>query len=234
MMDKQSGDLLAPLGAYDTPTICNALEVVDPSRQGFGYTVRPLFCARPHLPPMVGRARTARIRSSKPSGKTSAELAAQRFEYFGYIAAGARPSIVVIQDMDDQPGYGAFWGEVMSNIHFGFGALGTVTNGSIRDLPDCAEGFQLLAGSVGPSHAYAHLIDWGGEVEVHGMTVRDGDIIHADQHGAVVVPDGAALAVPGACEKIFRQEKFLIDAAKQPGFTMDDLAAARAASAAIE
>ena len=107
------------------------------------------------------------------------------------------------------------------------------TNGSIRDLPDCAKGFQLLAGSVSPSHAYAHLIDWGGTVEVHGMTVSDGDIIHADQHGAVVVPDAAAPGIPAACEKIFRQEKFLIEAAQQPGFTIEDLAAARAASAAI-
>ncbi len=234
MTNQASADLLSPLRTYDTPTVCNALEVVDPSRHGFGYTVRPLFCARPHLPAIVGRARTARIRSSAPSGKTSDELAAQRYEYFGYVAAGERPSVIVIQDIDDHPGYGAFWGEVMSNIHFGFGSLGTITNGSIRDLPDCAEGFQLLAGSVSPSHAYAHLVDWGGEVEVNGMTVRDGDIVHADQHGAVVVPDAAAAAIPAACEKIFRQERFLIEAAQQPGFTMDDLAAARAASAAVE
>ena len=70
-------------------------------------------------------------------------------EWFEYTAAGERPTIIVIQDIDEQPGYGAFWGEVMSNIHAGLGALGTVTNGCVRDLPDCAEGFQLLAGSGG-------------------------------------------------------------------------------------
>ena len=109
-------------------------------------------------------------------------MAAQRLAYYDYIANGGEtPSIVVIQDLDDQPGYGAFWGEVNSAIHLGLGCQGCVTNGSFRDLEDWAPGFQMLGGRIGPSHAFVHLVDFGGEVTVHGMTAQDGDIIHADR-----------------------------------------------------
>ena len=94
----------------------------------------------------------------------------------------------MIEDLDDEVGYGAFWGEVQSNIHKALGCLGVVTNGSIRDIPMIAPGFQMLAGSLSPSHAYTHVEDFGIPVTVHGMKVNSGDLIHADQHGAVVVP----------------------------------------------
>ena len=94
----------------------------------------------------------------------------------------------MIQDLDPLPGFGAWWGEVNTNVHRGLGSLGVVTNGSIRDLDPCAEGFQLLAGSVGPSHAYVHVVDHRRTGEVAGMVVRPGDLVHADRHGAVVVP----------------------------------------------
>ena len=98
------------------------------------------------------------------------------------------PTIVVIEDLDPEPGFGAFWGEVNTTIHKGLGVLGCITNGSIRDLDMIATDFQLLAGCVGPSHAWVHVEAIDLEVEVHGMRVRPGDLIHADQHGAVVVP----------------------------------------------
>ena len=81
-------------------------------------------------------------------------------------------------------GYGAFWGEVQSNVHKALGALGVVTDGSIRDIPMIAPGFQMLAGSIVPSHAYVHVVDYGIDVNVHGMAVKSGDLIHADRHGA--------------------------------------------------
>ena len=94
----------------------------------------------------------------------------------------------MIQDLDDIVGFGAFWGEVQTNIHKALGCLGTITNGSIRDIPQVAPGFQMLAGSIAPSHAFVHVVDFGGNVNIHGMAVRSGDLIHADRHGAVVVP----------------------------------------------
>ena len=94
----------------------------------------------------------------------------------------------MIEDKDEPAGYGAFWGEVQSTVHKALGCLGTVTNGSIRDIPRIAEGFQMLAGSLSPSHAYVHVVEFGIPLTIHGMAVRSGDLIHADRHGAIVVP----------------------------------------------
>ena len=120
----------------------------------------------------------------------------------------------MIQDLDDIVGYGAFWGEVQSNVHKALGCLGTVTNGSVRDIPMIAEGFQLLSGSVSPSHAYVHVVDYGVDVNVHGMAVKSGDLIHADRHGAVVVPLETIDAMKNALPGLAGKEAKIIDAAK--------------------
>ena len=110
------------------------------------------------MAPVIGYACTARVRAHSAS-PDSAEVSAQRrLDYYQYIAESARPGLVVIEDLDDTPGIGAFWGEVQTNVHKGLGLVGGITNGSIRDLPDAAPDFQLLAGSVGPSHAHVHLL----------------------------------------------------------------------------
>ncbi|HTO82419.1 MAG TPA: RraA family protein [Methylomirabilota bacterium] len=219
-------DVLKALGQLDTPTICNALELVAPQRRGFGYTTRPFVCARLQLPPIVGYARTATIRAMHPSERSAAELREQRLAYYRYVSEGPRPSIMVIEDLDPLPGYGAWWGEVNTNLHKGLGCLGVVTSGCIRDLPLCAEGFQLLAGSVNPSHAYVHLESIEKPVTVHGMTVQPGDLLHADQHGAVVVPVAVARQIPEAAAQIGRREQHLIAASRRPDFDFAMLARA--------
>ena len=123
----------------------------------------------------------------------------------------------------EQRGYGSWWGEVNSNVHKGFGCLGVITDGSVRDLPDIAEGFQMLADRIGPSHAYVHPVDFGRTVNVAGMRVNDGDLIHADQHGAVVIPWEVAAEVAAAADTIARRERVIIEAAQQPGFDMASL-----------
>ena len=174
------------LQSIDTPTVCNIVEMVAPERRGHGYTVKHLFCPFPDLPPIVGFAKTV---TAKAKDKVAlGDYMGKRLDYLDYVAAEPRPSIAVIEDLDDEVGYGAFWGEVQSNIHKALGCLGVVTNGSIRDIPMIAQGFQMLAGSLSPSHAYTHVEDFGIPVTVHGMKVNSGDLIHADQHGAIVVP----------------------------------------------
>ena len=111
------------------------------------------------------------------------------------------------EDLDgEHAGYGAFWGEVQSNVHKALGALGVVTNGSIRDIPMIAPGFQMLAGSIVPSHAYVHVVDYGIDVNVHGMAVKSGDLIHADRHGAVVVPADKIDAMKAALDELAARE----------------------------
>ncbi len=217
---------LKSLASLDTPTICNALEVVAPQRRGFGYTTRPFVSARPQLPPIVGYARTATIRAVHPSDRGAGEMREQRLAYYRYVGEGPQPSIMVIEDLDAVPGYGAFWGEVQSNLHKGLGCLGVVTNGCVRDIPQCAEGFQMLAGSVAPSHAFVHLEAFDVTVTVHGMSVRPGEIVHADLHGAVVIPLEVARKVPEAAAAIARREAHLIAASRRADFNFEMLARA--------
>jgi regulator of RNase E activity RraA len=225
--------LLEHLRGFDTPTICNALEVVMPERRGHGYTTRPFVCALPDLRPICGFARTATIRAVQPASLPPAEAKALRLRYYEYVAAEPRPTVVVIQDLDPQPGYGAFWGEVNTAIHQGLGCLGCVTNGSIRDLDAIAPNFQLLAGSVSPSHAFVHVEAFGIDVNVHGMAVRHGDIIHADRHGAVVIPEAALERLPDALDLCLRREAPILAAARSSDFDIDKLRRALAAAEEI-
>lgn len=217
-MNEVTTNDLIKLTQWDTPTICNALEITNPERRGFGYTIKPLSCLHPSLPPVIGYARTAKIRCAEP-----AKAGIDRLAYYEYVATGQSPIIVIIEDVDPSPGYGAFWGEVQTNVHEGLGAVGCVTNGSYRDIKDSAQGFQLLGGMVNPSHAHVHLIEIDCQVNVHGMEVNHGNLIHADQHGAVVVPKDAVKKIPEAVALILRREAVLLEAARAPDFNFEKL-----------
>jgi len=213
---------LTALAAFDTPTICNALELVAPERRGFGYTTRAAVCGFPAMAPVVGFARTVRIRARHPSALPAAELRRARHEYYRYIDGGPKPSIVLLQDLDgDDAGYGAFWGEVQSAIHRGLGARAVVTDGSVRDIDQWAPDFQFLAAKIGPSHAFVHAVDFGGEIDVLGMHVASGDIVHADRHGAVVVPADAVSKLPEAAKLLARREGRILEVARAPGCTAE-------------
>lgn len=227
MTDRLTEAELDALRALDTPTVCNALEEIDAKFRNSGFTTEPLVCPFPNLPPIVGYARTATCRSVHPAKRTAAEATELRVAYYGYVDEGDEPKISVIQDLDGpRVGHGAFWGEVQSNVHKALGCLGVVTDGCIRDIPDWAEGFQALAGSIKPSHAHVHPVDYGKQVMISGMIVNHGDLIHADQHGAVVIPMEVAREVPAAAARIAEKEKVVLDIAKSPDFTFEKLRAA--------
>lgn len=215
-------ELLAALRRFDTPTLCNALERVAPERQGHGFTRTPLVCVHPTLAPIVGFARTARIRAASPCEDPPAARRELELAYYRHVAAPPHPTVTVIEDVD-QPPVGAWWGEVHTHLHRGLGSLGAVTNGTVRDLDQVAAGFQVLAGGVAPSHAHVHLVDVGVPVTVCGMAVQPGDLIHADRHGALVIPAASAAALPAAAGGVIDEERVLIEASKQPGFGADVL-----------
>jgi regulator of RNase E activity RraA len=229
-VSKLTPELVAALTAVDTPTICNALEHVMGGRTAHGFTREPSLCARPHMGSIVGAARTATLRSHTPSATPPAELKARRLAYYGHVAAGTavgdEPTIAVIQDLDDAPGLGAFWGEVNVALHKGLGVKGVLTNGSIRDLDVIDEGFQLLAGSLSPSHAFVHITGFGGPVSVFGLDIADGDVIHCDRHGAVKLDRAHLTALPTAIDLVTRKEAPLLKSARAPGFTVEKLIAA--------
>jgi len=224
---------LAALRAFDTPTICNALEIVAPERRALGFTADTLICPFPKLPPMVGYARTALIRSALPPGLSGAEQRQARLEYYRYVAAGSGPKVVVIQDVDSRVGFGCFWGEVQTAIHKGLGCVGLVTDGGVRDIDAIAPEFQVLCGKVTPSHAWVHSIAFGGTVDVFGMIVRSDDLMHADRHGAVVIPHEVAREVPKAAELCARREEPILKVARSPDFSLDALERAMAEAAEI-
>ena len=160
MPDFPAPEALEALRAWDTPTICNALEVTSPGRRAVGFTRRPLVAPFPELKPIVGYARTALIRSREPNARDRDSAAKLRIGYYEHIAAKPGPSISVIQGIDyPDAGFGAFWGEVQTHVHAGLGCAGLITDGSVRDLDAMAPNFVVLAGSVMPSHAHVHLVD---------------------------------------------------------------------------
>lgn len=215
------------LHSIDTPTVCNLIEIVAPHRRGFGYTVKHLHCPFPDLPPIVGYAKTVKIKSKDAFKAGDTGYMAKRLDYLDYVASDPQPAISVIEDIDGEHiGYGAFWGEVQTNVHKALGALGVVTNGSIRDIPMVAKGFQMLAGSLSPSHAFVHMEEFGTPVSVHGMAVKSGDLLHADQHGAVVVPADKVDEMMKALEGLTEHEAKIIQAANDPNMTLEKLKAA--------
>jgi hypothetical protein len=211
------------LKQWDTPTICNGLEILVPERRSIGFTVEPMVAADRTLPPIVGLARTGMIRArEKPRGHVT-----DRMDWYDYVAAdtanGGLPTIAILQDLDAEEGYGAFWGEVQTTVHKALGTIGCVTNGSFRDLDMLAPGFQIIGGRVGPSHAWVHTVDYGKPVDVFGMAVVHDDVIHADFHGAVVVPADCVTKLPGAIDLVSRREKVILDLCARADFSLDTL-----------
>ena len=206
------------LQSIDTPTVCNLVEIVAPERRGHGYTVKHLHCPFPELPPIVGFAKTVTFKARDAVPLGAAGYMQKRLDYLDYVAGPPQPGIMIMHDLDgEHAGYGAFWGEVQSNVHKALGAVGVVTDGSIRDIAGIAGGFQMLAGAIVPSHAYVHVVEFGIEVTVAGMTARDGDLIHADRHGAVVVPVDRIEPMRAELETLAAREAKIIAAAKAGG-----------------
>jgi regulator of RNase E activity RraA len=228
-----SASELEALAAFDTPTICNALEVVAPQRRAMGFTTQTFVCPFPQLKPMVGYARTVLIRAMEPTRLSGPEHRQLRLDYYRYVAEGPGPQIAVLQDVDSRAGFGCFWGEVQTAIHKALGCQGLITDGGVRDLDAIAPGFQVLCGKVTPSHAWVRAIAMGCEVDVFGMVVHSGDLIHADRHGAVVIPHDVARKVADAAVLCGRREEPILKVARSKDFTLDKLAAAMAEAAEI-
>ena len=215
-------ETIEALRRIDTPTVCNALELIDPALRRHGFNRRPLVCPFPDLPPLVGFARTAEITCSAPTGLK--DQRGMRLAYYAYIESGPRPSVAVIADRDKaEPGIGAFWGEVQTNVHKALGCAGVITDGSVRDIPQMAQGFFVLAGSMTPSHVHADIVEFDVPVTLAGLEVKPGDLIHADRHGMVVIPEDAAARVPAAAELLTRREKVILDACRRGGFSTEDI-----------
>lgn len=213
-------DLLALLRRIDTPTVCNAIEVAQ-GRRGFdGFTRGTMVCTAPGTP-IVGYAATAQIAALAPPEAPPEVIRARRMEYYRVMHDAPKPSVAVIEDLDFPACIGAYWGEINTTIHKGFGMDGALTNGVVRDLGDLPAGFPVIAGSIGPSHGFVHVVSIGAPVRVFGLVVRPGDLIHADRHGAVVVPADIISVLADAIGRLLASERLILEPARREGFDFD-------------
>ena len=212
--------LLALLRRVDTPTVCNAIEVVQ-GRRGFAaFTRGTMICTEPGAS-VVGYAVTAQIAAIAPPQEAPDVIRARRMAYYRAMHDAPKPSVAVIEDLDYPNCIGAYWGEINTTIHKGFGMSGALTNGVVRDLRDLPPGFPVIAGSIGPSHGFVHVRSLGQPIRVMGLEVRQGDLVHADRHGAVVVPQDVVPALASAIRRLQETERLVLDPARAPGFDFD-------------
>ena len=213
--------LLKILQQVDTPTVCNAIEVAQGERGFNAFTRGTMLASQPDAPAMVGYARTARIAAVAPPTEAPEIIKARRMAYYSHMAKGPRPAVVVVEDLDFPHCIGAYWGEINTTVHKGFGMSGVLTNGVMRDLGDLPDGFPVVAGSIGPSHGFVHVKEVGTTVTVFGMQVADGDLIHADRHGGVVIPSAVLDKLESAIHKLLETKKLVLDPAGKDGFDFD-------------
>lgn len=219
--------LLDELRRISSPTIANSIETFNVKPRSAGFVSSEIVCRFPRLGAMVGYAVTALIRAEQPplEGHRAAESA-----WWEHVSQSPAPRVVVMQDLDEPRGIGAYWGEVQANIHRALGCVGTVTDGTVRDLPEAeALGFHFFSAHVSVSHAYIHMVDFGLPVKVGGLVIRPGDLLHGDQHGVIVIPPEIAARIPEAAARIEARERTMIAVCQKPGVTLDELKAARKA-----
>jgi regulator of RNase E activity RraA len=214
--------LLAQLKALDTCTVANAVEQLDDRLRNEGFTDRSVRRITSNPAPLVGHAVTVRIRCSRPPMQAKTYI--DRTDWWSFILAVPPPRIVVVQDVDDHPGLGTFLGEVHSAILMALGCVGGITNGAVRDVPAVEKsGFQLFAGGLAVSHAYAHIVEYDVPVEVGGLTITPGDLLHADEHGVLSVPLHIAQQVPAKAQELRQKERAILDLCKSPDFSLEKL-----------
>jgi 4-hydroxy-4-methyl-2-oxoglutarate aldolase len=223
MIEPLSPQELDALRQLNTPTISNAIEIFKIRPRSEGFMDASIRCIFPEMGVMVGYACTATIAAREPAPPG---LHVSRFGQWDNVLSIPAPRVMVIHDLDDPPAVGSYWGEVQSNIYGALGCVGTVTDGSVRDLDEVRElGFHFFAAHVSVSHAYVHLVDFGQPVKVGKLTVHPGDLIHADQHGVLVIPHKVARFVATATAWVEQAERQIIDYCKSPDFDIEGLKA---------
>lgn len=216
---------LSALEEFDTPTICNALEMIDDARRSYGYTSSNMMAINEGFGPVAGIALTASMRSAYPSDIDDDHLKQERLRYYEYMYTDVGGSkVCAMQDLDGaQAGKGPFWGEFNTRIHRAMGFRAIVTDGSVRDVSKLPKDVLMLARGLRPSHAYVHITSFGQQVNIYGMTVSHGDVIHADEHGAVAFPQELVEQVQSKARQFIATEAPIIEACKTQALTLDEL-----------
>ena len=218
MYQTVSDATLKALSQIDSPSICNAIEGFDYRPKNAGFMLPEIKAVFQEFTPVVGYAVTGVISANRPEGHS-----VRREDWWDLIVSVPEPRFIVLHDIDNPP-LGAYWGEVQSNIHKALGALAVATDGTVRDLDEVRElGFQFFAKEVSVSHAYVHMLDMGIPVEVGGLTVHTGDLLHADKHGVTNIPFDLADRIPDMVRTIADYEQQTIGLCQSEQFSLDAL-----------
>jgi 4-hydroxy-4-methyl-2-oxoglutarate aldolase len=221
---------LHALRGLDACTLANAIETFHERLRNEGFVDHTVRCLFPELPPMLGYAATLRIRGSAPP--TADGVYQDRMDWWDYVLTLPAPRVVVIQDMATRPGLGSLVGAVHMNILRALNCIGVVTNGAVRDIPAAAQdGFHCFVGNIAVSHAYVHVVEVGTAVNIGGLSIHSGDLLHGDLHGVQSVPLAIAGALPQVAARIIARDAALIALCRSPGVTLAELRAAIARAA---
>ena len=216
------------LRSYDTPTICNVMELFEIRPRHLGYMDARIRACFPEMPPMVGFACTATFRAAAPPLEGSVYSSLDR--HVAGFADVPSPPVVVFQDLDD-PTVAATFGEVMCTTYKRFGAAGLITSGAARDLDQVRRlGFPCFSNGVVCSHGYAHFVDVNVPVRVGGVAIAPGDLLHGDANGVTTIPLQIASDVAHACAEYCAAEQVMMDYCKRPDATPAGFSEARAES----
>lgn len=214
---------LAEFRRLSTCLVASAIETFKVRLPNTGFSDSTIHCIFKDRPPIAGYAATARMRSAQPPMEGRG-YSYDRTDWWDHILSIPEPRVVVIEDVDDPSGVGAFVGEVNANILLALGCAGFVTNGAVRDLREVERtGFQMFAGNVSVSHAYAHIFDFGSAIQVGGLQVRPGDLIHGDLHGIQTVPSEIAAKIPDVARGIMQRRQRLVGLCRSADFSVNAL-----------
>jgi regulator of RNase E activity RraA len=219
-----TSEVLETLSKYDTPTICNVIELFDVRPRTAGYMDRSITSCFPEMPPMVGFAATATFRGSMPKEDLSHGALEQHVQSFSALPG---PAIVVFEDQD-QPVVAATFGEIMCTAYRKFGANGLITSGAGRDLDQVRNlEFPVFTNGTVCSHGYSRFPSVGGTVQVGGITIQPGDLMHGDCNGVTTIPPDIAAQVAGLCQPYMEAEGIILKYLKQQHVTPAGLAQAQ-------
>jgi 4-hydroxy-4-methyl-2-oxoglutarate aldolase len=220
---------LEALRRLDACTLANSIETFRERLRNEGFMDNSIRCLFPRLQPMLGYAATIKIRGSAPP--TADGKYPERTDWWDYILSQPAPRVVVVQDVSTRPGLGSLVGAVHMNILRALHCTGVVTNGSVRDIPAAeSAGFHYFAGSVTVSHAYIHIVEVGTPVELGGLRIESGNLLHGDLHGVQCVPLEIAPEIPEVAARLAAKEQALIALCRSPEFSLEKLRAAVAAA----
>jgi regulator of RNase E activity RraA len=220
-----SPEQLEAIRRLDACTLANAIETFHERLRNEGFVDHTVHCLFPRLPPMLGYAATIKIRGSAPP--TTDGAYPDRTDWWDYILTLPAPRVVVAQDVASRPGLGSLVGAVHMNILRALNCVGVVTNGSVRDVPAAERvEFHFFAGNVSVSHAYTHIVEIGQPVEIGGLKIQPGDLLHGDLHGVQSIPLHIANRIAPVAAQIAAKEQALIALCDSPEFTLEKLRAA--------